>query len=69
MRGCGVGPRESAARRQAPPDLDPHLEAASLLALSAGVGTSVLAGQAAVSEALRVIGYHLGRLFLSLLQG
>ena len=43
--------------------LDPHLEAVSLLAMSAGLGTSVLAGQSSVEQAQAVIDYHLDRLF------
>lgn len=41
---------------------DAGLEATSLLALSAGLGTSVLAGQRSADEALAVIRYHLDRL-------
>jgi AcrR family transcriptional regulator len=44
-------------------DLDPDLEAISLLALSAGLGTSVLAGQSSAGQAQAVIDYHLDRLF------
>jgi AcrR family transcriptional regulator len=47
---------------QMPPDLDAQVEAVSLMALSAGLGTSVLGGQTAVDEALAIIGYHLDRL-------
>jgi hypothetical protein len=36
--------------------------ASSLLALSTGLGTSVLAGQRSADEALAVIRYHLDRL-------
>jgi AcrR family transcriptional regulator len=43
--------------------LDPDLEALSLLALSAGLGTSILAGQSSVGQAQAVIDYHLDRLF------
>ncbi len=46
-----------------PAGLDPDLEAVSLLALSAGLGTSVLAGQSSVKQAQAVIDYHLCRLF------
>jgi BetI-type transcriptional repressor, C-terminal len=42
--------------------VDTDLEATSPLALSAGLGTSVLAGQRSVGEALAVIRYHLDRL-------
>jgi AcrR family transcriptional regulator len=43
--------------------LDPDLEAVSLLAMSAGLGTSILAGQSSVEQAQAVIDYHLDRLF------
>jgi AcrR family transcriptional regulator len=43
--------------------LDPDLEALSLLALSAGLGTSVLGGQSSAGHAQAVIEYHLDRLF------
>jgi AcrR family transcriptional regulator len=43
--------------------LDPDLEALSLLAMSAGLGTSVLAGQSSPEQAQAVIDYHLDRLF------
>ena len=46
-----------------PADLDPDLEAFSLLAMSAGLGTSLLAGQTSVEQAQAVIDYHLCRLF------
>jgi AcrR family transcriptional regulator len=46
-----------------PADLDPDLEAVSLLAMSAGLGTSVLGGQSSPAEAQAVIDYHLDRLF------
>ena len=43
--------------------LDPDLEAVSLLAMSAGLGTSVLGGQSSVEQAQAVIDYQLDRLF------
>ena len=46
-----------------PAHLNPDLEAVSLLAMSAGLGTSVLAGQSSVERAQAVIDYHLDRLF------
>jgi AcrR family transcriptional regulator len=46
-----------------PTDLDPDLEAFSLLAMSAGLGTSLLVGQSSVEQAQAVIDYHLDRLF------
>ena len=48
---------------QADGDVDPDLEAVSLLAMSAGLGTSVLAGQSSVEQAQAVIDYRLDRLF------
>jgi AcrR family transcriptional regulator len=42
---------------------DPDLEAVGLLAMSAGLGTSVLAGQSSVEQAQAIIDYHLDRLF------
>jgi len=46
-----------------PAHVDPDLEAVGLLAMSAGLGTSVLAGQSSVEQAQAVIDYHLHRLF------
>ena len=43
--------------------LDPDLEAFSLMAMSAGLATSVLAGQSSAGQAQAVIDYHLDRLF------
>jgi AcrR family transcriptional regulator len=55
--------RAAQAAGDTPADLDPGLEATSLLAMSAGLGTSVLAGQSSVEQAQAVIDYHLNRLF------
>lgn len=44
-------------------DLDPAAEAAGLLSLSHGVGTSVLVGQRSLDQAQRLLRYHLARLF------
>ena len=55
--------RAAQAAGGTPADLDPDLEAVSLLAMSAGLGTSVLAGQSSVEQAQAVIDYHLYRLF------
>jgi AcrR family transcriptional regulator len=55
--------RAAQAAGGAPGDLDPGLEAVSLLALSAGLSTSVLAGQSSPGQAQAVIDYHLDRLF------
>jgi hypothetical protein len=46
-----------------PAHLDPDLEAVSLLAMSAGLGQSVLGGQSSVEQAQAVIDYRLHRLF------
>jgi hypothetical protein len=45
-----------------PADLDPDAEAISLLAMSHGLGTSVLGGQSSAEQAQAVIDYHLNRL-------
>jgi hypothetical protein len=45
-----------------PSPFDPEREAISLLALSAGLGNSVLAGQSTAREAMDVIRCHLDRL-------
>jgi AcrR family transcriptional regulator len=55
--------RAAQAAGDTPADLDPDLEALSLLALSAGLGTSVLGGQSSPGQAQAVIDYHLHRLF------
>ncbi|WP_030608297.1 TetR/AcrR family transcriptional regulator [Streptomyces sclerotialus] len=44
-------------------DLDPRLEAVSLLAMSAGLGTSVLVGQRTPQSAVAVLDHHLDRIF------
>jgi AcrR family transcriptional regulator len=46
-----------------PADLDPDIEAVSLMAMSAGLGTSVMAGHSTPEQAQAVIDYHLDRLF------
>ena len=43
--------------------LDPDAEALSLLAMSSGLSTSILAGQSSAEQAQAVIDYHLDRLF------
>ena len=55
--------RTAQAAGDTPAHLDPGLEALSLLALSAGLGTSVLVGHSSVDQAQAVIDYHLDRLF------
>jgi AcrR family transcriptional regulator len=55
--------RAAQAAGGTPAHLDPDLEALSLLAMSAGLGTSVLGGQSSPAQAQAVIDYHLHRLF------
>jgi AcrR family transcriptional regulator len=55
--------RTAQAVGDTPAHLDPDLEAVSLLAMSAGLGTSVLVGLSPVERAQAVIDYHLYRLF------
>jgi AcrR family transcriptional regulator len=55
--------RSAQAAGDVPVRLDPDVEAVSLLAMSAGLGTSVIAGQFSVEQAQAVIDYHLRRLF------
>ena len=55
--------RAAQASGDTPAGLDPDLEAVSLLALAAGLGTSVLAGQSSPERAQAVVDYHLDRLF------
>jgi AcrR family transcriptional regulator len=58
--------RAAQAAGDTPPGLDPDLEALSLLAMSAGLGTSILGGQSSPGQAQAVIDYHLDRLFPAL---
>jgi AcrR family transcriptional regulator len=55
--------RAAQAAGDTPAHLDPDLEAFSLIAMSAGLATSVLSGQSAIQQAQAVIDYHLDRLF------
>ena len=55
--------RAAQAAGDTPARLDPDLEALSLLAMSAGLGTSILVGQSSPGQAQAVIDYHLDRLF------
>ncbi len=55
--------RAGQAASNTPAGLDPDLEAVSLLAMSAGLGTSVLGSQSSPEQAQAVIDYHLDRLF------
>jgi len=55
--------RAAQAAGDAPACLDPDLEAFGLLAMSAGLGTSVIGGQSTPAQAQAVIDYQLDRLF------
>ena len=55
--------RTAQADGDMPAGLDPDLEAISLLTMSAGLGTSVLADHSSPEQAQAVIDYHLRRLF------
>jgi AcrR family transcriptional regulator len=54
--------RAAQAAGGAPANLDPDAEAISLLAMSHGLGASVLGGQFSAEQAQAVIDYHLNRL-------
>ncbi|MFJ6573361.1 TetR/AcrR family transcriptional regulator [Streptomyces sp. NPDC091292] len=45
------------------PGVDPQMEAVSLLAMSAGLGTSILVGQRSPEGAAAVLNHHLNRIF------
>jgi AcrR family transcriptional regulator len=45
------------------PGVDAQLEAAGLLAMSAGLGTSILVGQRSPESAISVLDHHLNRIF------
>lgn len=49
-----------------PPPADPRAEAVGLIAMSAGLGNSVLAGARSVEDALGVLRHHLDRLLTPL---
>src|ERR1700689_4219530 len=55
--------RTAQSAGDAPADLDADLEALSLMSMSAGLATSVLAGHSTPDRAQAVIDYHLRRLF------
>jgi AcrR family transcriptional regulator len=61
--------RAAQAAGDTPASLDPDLEALSLLAMSAGLGTSVLAGQSSPGRAQAVIDYRLRGLFPGIAAG
>ncbi|MFI6708485.1 TetR/AcrR family transcriptional regulator [Nonomuraea sp. NPDC050478] len=56
--------REARDAAEVAADLDPESEAAGLLVMSAGLGTSVLLGQRSVEQALDILRYHLARIAL-----
>jgi AcrR family transcriptional regulator len=58
--------RTAQAAGDTPAHLDPDMEAVSLLAMSSGLGTSVLGGHSSPGQAQAVIDYHLDRLFPSI---
>lgn len=55
--------RAAQAAGDTPAQLDPDVEALSLLAMSAGLGSSLIGGQSSAEQAQAVIDYHLDRLF------
>jgi AcrR family transcriptional regulator len=55
--------RAAQAAGDMPADLDPDLEAVSLMTMSAGLGTTILGGYTSAEQAQAVIDYHLHRLF------
>jgi AcrR family transcriptional regulator len=55
--------RAAQAAGDTPGQLDPEREALGLLAMSAGLSSSILAGQSSPGRAQAVIDYHLDRLF------
>ncbi|KAF4408399.1 MULTISPECIES: TetR/AcrR family transcriptional regulator [Streptomyces] len=55
--------REAQEADQAPPGVDARLEAVGLLAMSAGLGTSVLVGQRSPESAGAVLTHQLDRIF------
>ncbi|MFK0043831.1 TetR/AcrR family transcriptional regulator [Streptomyces sp. NPDC090741] len=58
--------QQAVGAKPAPPDTDPRTEAISLLAMSAGLGTSILVGQRTQESAASVLRHHLDRLFPAL---
>ena len=55
--------RAAQAAGDTPAHLDPDLEAVSLMAMFAGLATSVLVGQSSIQQAQAISDYHLDRLF------
>ncbi|MEU9360327.1 TetR/AcrR family transcriptional regulator [Streptomyces sp. NPDC048301] len=56
--------RQAQQDGEARPDLDAHAEAVGLLAMSAGMGISVLVGQRDAASAEALLGHHLDRIFV-----
>ncbi len=67
--GAKVAKKPAKSLRQAQeaallqPGVDARLEAAGLLALSAGLGTGILVGQRSPESATAVLEHHLNRVF------
>ncbi|MEV5006273.1 MULTISPECIES: TetR/AcrR family transcriptional regulator [unclassified Streptomyces] len=55
--------RQAEASDLTQPGVDAQLEAVSLLAMSAGLGTSILVGQRSPESAATVLNHHLDRIF------
>lgn len=55
--------RAARAEGDMPASLDPDMEAVTLMTMSAGLATAVLAGHCTAGQAQAVIDYHLRRLF------
>ncbi|MEU6006585.1 TetR/AcrR family transcriptional regulator [Streptomyces sp. NPDC047453] len=55
--------RQAEASDLTQPGVDAQLEAVSLLAMSAGLGTSILVGQRSAESAATVLNHHLDRIF------
>jgi AcrR family transcriptional regulator len=55
--------RVAQAAGDTPADLDPDMEALSLIAIASGLATGVLVGQSSIEQAQAVLDYHLHRLF------
>lgn len=55
--------RRARASGELAADRDPAAEAARLLAVNHGLGTSVLVGQRGAEDAVEILRYHVGRLF------
>ncbi|MEU6665989.1 TetR/AcrR family transcriptional regulator [Streptomyces sp. NPDC046727] len=56
--------QQAAEQGQLRPGVDPRAAAAGLLAMSAGLGTSVLVGQRSAQSAAEILAHHLDQIFL-----